>query len=151
MFRSVKVRVETTTKRCFYCNLIVLVEIQSNKDVKGIGSGAPSADVTGENFTAAYYELQSMAEKMIGWDVDNENHILERLQADLKDFPAARAAIDMALFDLLAKSEQTPLLERLGQVHEAFPTSITIGVAPLEKTIKDAKNHYQKQYALFPK
>ncbi len=110
----------------------IFVEIQSNKEIKGIGSGAPSADVTGENFTAAYNRLQSMAEKMIGWDVGNENHILERLQSDLKDFPAARAAIDMALFDLLAKSEKTPLLKRLGQVHEAFPTSITIGVADLK-------------------
>ena len=126
----------------------IFVEIQSNKDIKGIGSGAPSADVTGENFTAAYNRLQSMAEKMIGWDAGNENHILERLQSDLKDFPAARAAIDMALFDLLAKSEKTPLLKRLGQVHEAFPTSITIGVAPLEKTIKDAKNHLQEGFKI---
>ena len=77
-----------------------------------------------ENFTAAYNNLQSMAEKMIGWDLGNETHVLDRLQSDLKHFPAVRAAIDMALFDLLAKSEKTSLVGRLGQVHQSFPTSI---------------------------
>jgi len=124
----------------------IFVEIQVNQDIKGIGSGAPSPDVTGENFTAAYNKLQSMAEKMIGWDTDDEDHFLEKLQSDLKDFPAVRAAIDMALFDLLAKSEKTSLIERLGQVHQSFPTSITIGVASLEQTIKDAKNHLQEGF-----
>ena len=126
----------------------IFVEIQVNQDIKGIGSGAPSPDVTGENFTAAYKKLQSMAEKMIGWDTDNEDHVLERLQSDLKDFPAVRAAIDMAFFDLLAKSKKTSLIEQLGPVHQSFPTSITIGVAPLEQTIKDAKNHLQKGFSI---
>ncbi len=126
----------------------IFLEIQVNQDIKGIGSGAPAPDITGETFTDAYNKLQSMADKMIGWDIDNEDHILERLQSDLKDFPAVRAAIDMALFDLLAKSEKTPLLERLGQVHESFPTSITIGVASLEQTIKHAKNHLQDGFKI---
>ena len=126
----------------------IFVEIQTSKDIKGIGSGAPSPDVTGEDFSAAYNKLQSMAEKMIGWDTDNEDHVFERLQSDLKDFPATRAAIDMAFFDLLTKSEKIPLLERLGKVHQSFPTSITIGVAPLEKTIKDAKNHLKQGFKI---
>ena len=126
----------------------IFVEIQSNQDIKGIGAGAPAPDVTGENFTAAYNNLQSMAEKMIGWDIGNETHVLERLQSDLKHFPAVRAAIDMALFDLLAKSEKTSLVGRLGQVHQSFPTSITIGVASLEQTVKDAKNHLQQGFQI---
>ncbi|MCK5904476.1 MAG: hypothetical protein KAG86_04265, partial [Gammaproteobacteria bacterium] len=116
----------------------IFIEIQSNQDIKGFGAGAPAPDVTGENFTAAYNNLQSMADKMIGWDIGNETHVFERLQSDLKHFPAVRAAIDMALFDLLAKSEKTSLVGRLGQVHQSFPTSITIGVASLEQTVKDA-------------
>ena len=98
----------------------IFVEIQSNQDIKGIGAGAPAPDVTGENFTAAYNNLQSMAEKMIGWDIGNETHVLERLQSDLKHFPAVRAAIDMALFDLLAKSEKTSLVGRLDKCTNPF-------------------------------
>ena len=126
----------------------IFVAIQVNQEIKGIGTGAPSPDVTGENFAAAYNKLQYMADKMISGDIDNEGHILERLQSAMTDSPAVRAAIDMALFDLLAKSEETPLLERVGQVHESFPTSITIGVASLEQTIKHARNHLQDGFKI---
>ena len=120
----------------------IFVEIQSNQDIKGIGAGAPAPDVTGENFTAAYNNLQSMAEKMIGWDIGNETHVLDRLQSDLKHFPAVRAAIDMALFDLLAKSEKTSLVGRLGQVHQSFPTFIVVNQSNDVLTILSYIHHH---------
>jgi L-alanine-DL-glutamate epimerase-like enolase superfamily enzyme len=44
----------------------------------------------------------------------------------------------MALHDLLARSLGVPLCDLLGRAHDAMPTSITIGIKPLDETIAEA-------------
>ena len=55
--------------------------------------------------------------------------------------PAARAAVDIALHDLLAQRLGVPLAEMLGRVHEALPTSITIGIKPVAETLAEADEY----------
>jgi L-alanine-DL-glutamate epimerase-like enolase superfamily enzyme len=48
--------------------------------------------------------------------------------------PPAMAALDMALWDLLAKQARMPLFQMLGLARRAVPTSVTIGINPPEVT-----------------
>jgi L-alanine-DL-glutamate epimerase-like enolase superfamily enzyme len=60
--------------------------------------------------------------------------------------PAARAAVDMALHDLLAQHLGLPLVDMLGRAHESLPTSITIGIKPLDATLDEADEYLQRGF-----
>jgi L-alanine-DL-glutamate epimerase-like enolase superfamily enzyme len=85
------------------------VRIRSGRH-EGLGCASPIREVTGESFEACRAAL-----------VAGPDGIPERC-------PAARAALDMALFDLRARAAGRPLVELLGRVHTQLPTSITIGI-----------------------
>jgi L-alanine-DL-glutamate epimerase-like enolase superfamily enzyme len=55
--------------------------------------------------------------------------------------PAACAALDIALHDLVAKEKHMPLVEMLGRVHDRLPTSVTIGILGVADTLREAREH----------
>jgi L-alanine-DL-glutamate epimerase-like enolase superfamily enzyme len=63
------------------------------------------------------------------------------LHQTMQATPAARAAIDMALHDLLAQHLGIPLVELLGRAHHALPTSITIGIKGVDDTLEEAREY----------
>ncbi len=62
--------------------------------------------------------------------------------------PAALAAVDIALHDLAAQERGLPLVEMLGRAHEALPTSITIGIKPLEETLAEAEEYMARGFRI---
>jgi L-alanine-DL-glutamate epimerase-like enolase superfamily enzyme len=60
--------------------------------------------------------------------------------------PAARAAVDIALHDLLARKLGVPLVEMLGRAHEALPTSITIGIKPTAEALEEAREYLERGF-----
>ena len=62
--------------------------------------------------------------------------------------PAARAAVDMALYDLAARERGVPLVEMLGRAHDTLPTSITIGIKPLEETLAEAAEYVSRGFRI---
>jgi L-alanine-DL-glutamate epimerase-like enolase superfamily enzyme len=58
-----------------------------------------------------------------------------------RETPAARAAVDMALHDLVARIEDVPLVDLLGRCHETLPTSMTIGISSVEESIAEADEY----------
>jgi len=62
--------------------------------------------------------------------------------------PAARAALDMALFDLLAQHLGVPVVELLGRAHHALPTSITIGIKGVEETLDEAREYVGRGFQI---
>jgi L-alanine-DL-glutamate epimerase-like enolase superfamily enzyme len=66
---------------------------------------------------------------------------VRELTRSMPHAPAARAAVDMALHDLLAQQLGVPLVEMLGRVHEGLPTSITIGIKDVDGTLDEAREY----------
>jgi L-alanine-DL-glutamate epimerase-like enolase superfamily enzyme len=108
----------------------------------GLGCASPEPHVTGETRAACREALDPAALAWLqGEDVLTLPGIARRVGAQLAATPAARAAVDMALHDLLACHLRRPLVDLLGRAHDALPTSITIGIKGVEETLEEAREH----------
>lgn len=105
------------------------VEIATDDGFTGIGCASPEALVTGESREACNAALEGDALTWLeGRDPRTLTALCRELERRMPGTPAARAAVDIALHDLLAQSLGIPLVEMLGRAHDTLPTSITIGI-----------------------
>ena len=113
------------------------VKLESSSGLQGFGSAKPSFHVTGENSESCKEALQNKAQEILEHeDFRHLPRLIRKLEVALPRNPAARAALDMALHDLLAKSMDLPLVELLGRCHSIMPTSITIGIKDIDETLE---------------
>ena len=121
----------------------VFVRIVTDSGQVGLGSGAPFEMLTGESIDTAQAALSP---QQLEWIVGADPRDLERLCRIAGDrlsaTPAARAAVDIALHDLFARLLDVPLARYLGQVHDALPTSVTIGIMSTRDAL-DAVDDYR--------
>nr|BBH92874.1 dipeptide epimerase [Thermogemmatispora argillosa] len=115
-------------------NLLVTL---SYDDLSGYGEAAPSA-YYGETAATVSACLERFAQAL-GDDPFLIEDILERLDHLIGHNPAAKAAIDMALYDLMGKRLNLPLYRLLGLNPERSAlTSFTIGLDTPERMAEKA-------------
>jgi len=107
----------------------------------GIGAATPEPRVTGETFAMCVDALHAAAADLRGRTFAEPRDLAPLLHAAMAPCPGARAAIDMALHDAHARSLGRPVVDVLGRVHEALPTSITIGVRDVPETLAEAREY----------
>jgi L-alanine-DL-glutamate epimerase-like enolase superfamily enzyme len=119
----------------------VLVRLEVDGGPSGFGCAAPDPAVTGETPEGVLAALGEVVEPLLkGADPMRRLAHLERLQKELGDSPSARAAVDMALHDLLGKVAGQPTYRILGGFREQIRTSITIGILPGPETVERARD-----------
>jgi L-alanine-DL-glutamate epimerase-like enolase superfamily enzyme len=127
----------------------VVVRIETDAGPAGHGAASPSEPVTGETLEACAEALKPDA---LGWLLGREVATLPALVREHARLapraPAARAAVDMALHDLVAQRLGVPLVEMLGRAHDALPTSITIGIKPLAETLTEAEEYVGRGFTI---
>jgi L-alanine-DL-glutamate epimerase-like enolase superfamily enzyme len=118
----------------------VLVRLDVGDGPSGWGCAAPDPAVTGETPESALAALRDVVEPVVrGSDPLRRLVVLERLQKELPQAPSVRAAVDMALHDLLGRLAGQPTWRLLGGFRERIRTSITIGILPCEETVARAR------------
>lgn len=121
---------------------VVSVRLSGEHGLVGLGAASPEPHVTGETNQMCQ---QALASARLDWLVGEDVSRLDGLCADIarsfENRPAARAAVDIAVHDLFAKSLDRPLVDVLGRVHESLPTSVTIGILPVDETVAEAAEH----------
>jgi len=116
----------------------VFVRIDLANGLYGIGSGSPAEFVTGEHIQDSVGALEAHARELLeGQDIRHFRAVLRRAEELMPRQPAARAAIDIALYDAFARLVDVPLVKLLGQVYEGLPTSVTIGIKSIEETVEE--------------
>jgi L-alanine-DL-glutamate epimerase-like enolase superfamily enzyme len=126
----------------------VLFSVQGDDGLFGYGVASPAPEVTGETCAAALRELKPSAS---AWLIGRAPSDPE-LQSEIKrrcTGPAARAAIDMALCDVIARAAGVPFVEQLGRVHEVLPTSITIGQMSIAETMTAAEEYNSRGFSVW--
>jgi L-Ala-D/L-Glu epimerase len=137
-------------------NLFVFV---SDGTYAGVGELSPA---TGSEWTAARGETQ--LREFLGVPVSNDNvgpsallghghspYVIWRAMKNAQIDPPAMAALDVALWDLLAKQARMPLYRMLGLTRDSVPTSVTVGINPpdvirerVTEILKDCSAKYLK-------
>jgi len=114
----------------------VFVRIENNKGISGYGCASPDLFVTGETTTQIFNVLKKHGDEvLIGKDPFIINRHRYSMQKNMKDFPGARAAVEMALYDMLGKHCHLPVWRLLGGYRKSIKTCMTIGIKPLDETI----------------
>lgn len=125
------------------------VEITLENGMTGIGAGNPSEYVTGESFEQCERALQEKnIQFLIGRDIREVHQLAFEVWQKLPANPAARAALDIALFDAFTKFLNVPLVKYLGQKIHALPTSNTIGIKNVADTVNEAREYGERGFTV---
>jgi L-Ala-D/L-Glu epimerase len=110
--------------------LSVLVRIRTRDGAEGWGEATPDPNVTGETWGGTAETLRhDLAPALIGCDARNREAALNALDARVEGAPAAKAAFDIALHDLVARAAGMPIWQLLGgRAREALQISRVISV-----------------------
>ncbi|WLR51982.1 dipeptide epimerase [Bacillus tianshenii] len=93
----------------------IIVEIKTDTGIIGYGEGVPDEHVTGETFESAFAMLKNtIAPSLIGEDPFNLEGLHEKMDALVYGAPTAKAAIDIACYDVIGKATGQPVFNLLG-------------------------------------
>ncbi len=125
----------------------VFVRLETDRRHVGYGCAAPDLRVTGESPEGTLTALRDIAApSLMGRDPTRVGRALHALRPLLRDRPAAFAAVDMALHDLLGKAAGLPLWKLLGGFREHIATSVTIGILPEDETVQRARDWVAQRF-----
>jgi L-alanine-DL-glutamate epimerase-like enolase superfamily enzyme len=126
----------------------VFLRLDTNAGISGYGCAAPDKAVTGETPEGVIRDLCDVAIPFLNArEPLRYAAIVDELAEQLPNSPSARAAVDMALFDLVGKSAGQPLWKLLGGYRECIRTSVTIGVMPRTETVERARDLLAKGFS----
>ena len=127
----------------------LFVRLETDTGLVGIGAGSPAEDVTGESIDACEKALNEQACALFeGMDLSDAFSRLKIMETKMSATPAAMAAMDIALHDLIGKVLDRPLVEILGRVHTTMPTSITIGIKSLDEMLAEADEYIGRGFKI---
>ena len=116
----------------------IIVKIITDSEVIGIGESSPSERVTHETPKTVIQALDKIAPHLIGMSPLRIEQIIEKMDRIVAENPSAKAAIDIALHDIIGKTAETPLFKLLGGFREAVLTDLTLGIKKPEEMAEDA-------------
>jgi L-alanine-DL-glutamate epimerase-like enolase superfamily enzyme len=116
----------------------VVVKVQTDYDVIGIGEASPSKRVTHETQETVLQTLDAICPSLIGMCPLRIEQIIETMDNAVPEQPSAKAAIDMALHDVLGKTAKRPLFKLLGGFRTSVLTDITLSIKEPQEMGHDA-------------
>lgn len=125
----------------------VIVEIHTDCGAVGYGEAPPTGAITGDTTGAIIGAIQDhIAKTILGRDVEELEPLLQAVQASIVGNSSAKAAVDMALWDLYGQLYQIPVYKLLGASRKEIVTDITISVNDPEIMVRDALIAVQRGY-----
>ena len=124
----------------------VIVKIVTDYGVVGWGEASPSERVTGETAETVIKILNRIAPKLIGLCPLRIEQDVEVMDSIVEGNPAAKAAVDIALHDILGKTGRKPLFMLMGGYRTEVLTDITLGIKSPKEMAEDAVKAVNKGF-----
>jgi L-alanine-DL-glutamate epimerase-like enolase superfamily enzyme len=121
----------------------VIVRVRSRDGAVGWGEATPDPNVTGETCSGTVETLRrDLAPALIGRDARDREAAIAALNARVEDVPAAKAALDVALHDLVGRVYGLPVCALLGgRSHDRLTISRVVSMKAPEAMAEDAARH----------
>lgn len=116
----------------------VIVKVETDEGIVGYGEGSGAAFVTGESADTILHAVQLLKEKLVGSDLFAIDSIHKMMDQSLIHNGAAKAAIDIALYDIMSQYAKLPLYRFLGGVVGRMETDKTIGISDPSQMAREA-------------
>ena len=117
----------------------VIVKITTDCNRVGYGEAPPTGVITGDTTGAIIGAIEeNIKTSIIGMDIENFEDIMVKLNKCIVKNTSAKAAVDIALYDLYGQLHGAPLYKLLGGYRKEIITDITISVNSPEEMAIDS-------------
>jgi L-alanine-DL-glutamate epimerase-like enolase superfamily enzyme len=125
----------------------VFLRLETDVGVTGLGCAAPDPTITGETSDMVLDGIRNSVEPLLkGADPLRIALVSEQVGLEIPEKPSTRAAVDMALHDILGKRTGLPVWKLLGGFRERILTSITIGILPVDESVATARARVEEGF-----
>lgn len=125
----------------------VIVEVHTDTGAVGYGEAPPTGVITGDTTGAIIGAIQDhMTKTLVGRDVDDFEDLMLALNSCILKNTSAKAAVDMALWDLYGQLYKIPVYKLMGGSRKSITTDITISVNEPEEMVRDSLNAIERGY-----
>jgi len=91
-----------------------LIKVITDDGLVGLGEASPDPEVTGETQDSVIKALRTASAFLLGMNPFNIEEVIHLCFEKIPAFPAAVAAIDMSLYDLMGQALKVPVYQLLG-------------------------------------
>ncbi len=117
----------------------IVVAVHTDTGQIGYGEAPATAVITGDTHGSIVEAIRKfIAPRLIGQEIANLNHITQLIQTALEKNTSAKAAVEIAVYDLFGQLYGVPLYKMLGGGDPVITTDITISVDYIEKMVADS-------------
>ncbi|AWE08065.1 dipeptide epimerase [Lysinibacillus sp. 2017] len=127
----------------------VLVKVYTDDGQVGYGEAAPTHVITGETRASIQYAIEQVIAPLItGIEIGEMAVLSEKIDHCIYQNTSAKAAVEMALYDLWAKKYNAPLYKLLGGYRQELTTDITISVNDSDEMVKDSLEAVKRGFSI---
>ncbi|HYE80543.1 MAG TPA: dipeptide epimerase [Clostridia bacterium] len=125
----------------------IVVKIHCDDGQVGFGGAPPTAVITGDTLDSINGAiLNFISPAIMGMDIEEFDPLMKKLHGCILKNTSAKAAVDIALYDLYGKHFRIPLYKLFGGAAGEVESDITISVNPPEEMAEDAIAYVKKGY-----
>jgi len=123
----------------------IIVKVKTD-DAVGIGNACPNS-VTGETKESIISALKTLSRSLVREDALDVDWLNFRMDSTIQENPAAKAGIDIALWDLKGKIEEVQVCKLLGDERkQRMLTDMTLGIMAKDRAVKRATRYKEEGF-----
>ncbi|WIV13310.1 dipeptide epimerase [Proteiniborus sp. MB09-C3] len=125
----------------------VVVRIETDTGHVGYGEAPPTGAITGDTAGAIIGAIEDHIKKqLVGMNIENMEEIMLKLDKSIVKNTSAKAAVDIAVYDLYGQLYKAPVYKLLGGYRKEIVTDITISVNDPEEMARDSIEAINRGY-----
>lgn len=136
-----------TALRTAYTLDSILVKITCDNGMVGWGEASATVVITGDSIESIEAAVaNTMRPQLIGKSLLSYENVFHTLHQSMVGNSSAKAAVDMALYDLIAQRCKLPLYQFLGGYQNQLETDYTVSVNSPQEMGEDAAEYLQQGF-----
>jgi L-Ala-D/L-Glu epimerase len=125
----------------------IVVMVNTDSGHVGYGEAPATAVITGDTHGSIVDAIRHyISPRLIGQEIANLNHVTHLIQGAMEKNSSAKAAVEIAVYDLWGQLYGAPLYRLLGGGDPVITTDITISVDYIDKMVADSLSAVERGF-----